>query len=560
VSTLRFSANLGFLWPDRPLPDRIHAATAAGFHAVECHWPFDTDPATLREALNATGLSMLALNTPAGNMAAGEFGLAAVPGRESAAREGICRAVDYACAVGANNIHVMAGICEDSRAAMHQMYDNLAWAAAVAEAADVGILIEPINRIDRPGYALQRVSQALDLIHRLEKQEEISNVRLMFDCYHVQMTEGNLLARLQEALPLVGHIQVAGVPGRHEPADCEINYDWLFRHIAALGYQGWIGAEYLPRNDTDTGLQWYEKWKPHGQPAPNTPPVIYRHFHRAALDAEYDNRNKVSSYEDWLERYIQRSAETRDSLPGKADIAYGPSEAETLDILYSGKQGRHGDGLPVHVFFHGGYWRALSKDEFSFVANATRGEDVLCVVVNYALIPDINMDELVAQCRRALIWLWHHVADHGGDPERITVSGHSAGGHLVGMMAATDWPALDAGCPPDLVKHGLSISGLMDLEPIRLCYLNDALGLDRDMARRNSPASLDNTSGSELQCVFGDAEGEEYHRQSATLAARWPHTIRETLPGHDHFSIVMELDNPDSELSRRLRNLMVPAR
>ena len=212
--------------------------------------------------------------------------------------------------------------------------------------------------------------------------------------------------------------------------------------------------------------------------------------------------------------------------------------------------------MPVHVFFHGGYWQALDKADFSFVANATRGEDALCVVVNYALIPQVDMDTLVAQCRRALIWLWHHVADYGGDPERIVVSGHSAGGHLVAMMAATDWPAMEPAFPRDLVKHGLSISGLMDLDPIRLCYLNDVLGLDADRARRNSPITLDNTSNSNLLCVLGDREGEEYLRQSDSLAARWDNTTCDLLSDHDHFSIVMELDDPDSELSRIVRTLL----
>ena len=213
--------------------------------------------------------------------------------------------------------------------------------------------------------------------------------------------------------------------------------------------------------------------------------------------------------------------------------------------------------MPVHVFFHGGYWQALDKADFSFVANATRGEDALCVVVNYALIPQVDMDTLVAQCRRALIWLWHHVADYGGDPERIVVSGHSAGGHLVAMMAATDWPAVDPACPRDLVKCGLCISGLVDLEPIRLCYLNDVLELDVDTARRNSPIALDNTNNASLQCVVGGLEGDEYLRQSESLAARWDNTACNALEDHDHFSIVMELDDPESGLSRLLTTLLV---
>ena len=127
----KFSANLGFLWADRPLPARIEAAAEAGFGAVECHWPYDTDAAAVRHALNATGLRMLALNTPPGDLEAGDFGLGAVPGREQDARQAFTRAVDYACAIGAQRIHAMAGICEDGRMALHQMYDHLAWAGPV---------------------------------------------------------------------------------------------------------------------------------------------------------------------------------------------------------------------------------------------------------------------------------------------------------------------------------------------------------------------------------------------------------------------------------------------
>ena len=556
MTALRFSANLEFLWTDRPLPERVHAAARAGFDAVECHWPYDTDPARVLEALNATGMKMLALNTPPGNTDAGDFGLGAVPGREGEAREGVCRAVDYACAIGASGIHAMAGICADSRVALHRMYDHLAWAGEVAGSAGLDILIEPINRIDRPGYALFRNSQAIDLIHRLETQEGIRNVRLIFDFYHVQMTEGNLLHGLSEALPWVGHVQVAGVPGRHEPARCEIDYDWLFRQLAGMDYDGWVGAEYRPAGDTDEGLDWFRPYRSEPARPPTLPPKVFRHFDRGALDAEYNNRKKVKDFEEYLAGYIRRSRETRLELPGVTDIAYGPSAAETLDIFRTGSGGEPGLTVPVHVFFHGGYWQALGKDDFSYVVNALSGMDALTVVVNYALIPGVDMDELVAQCRRALVWIWHHAPEHGGDPSRIVVSGHSAGGHLVGMMAATEWPALDPGCPPDLAKKGLSISGLMDLEPIRLCYLNEVLGLDGDAARRNSPMLQANRSNAELLCVYGDQEGEEYRRQSDGLAARWENTASRSLEGHDHFSIVMMLDQPQSVLSSLLREMM----
>ncbi len=556
MNRLRFSANLGFLWSDRPLPARVYAAANAGFEAVECHWPYQTKPRQVLDALNATGLTMLALNTPPGRLDAGEFGLGAVSGRQKEAQEGVCRAVDYASMIGAKYIHAMAGICEDSRVALHRMYDHLAWAAEVARAADLDILIEPINRIDRPGYALFRVSQAIDLIHRLENQEGIRNIRLMFDCYHVQMTEGNLLTRLTEALPWIGHVQVAGVPGRHEPNIGEVDYDWLFKKITDLKYDGWIGAEYQSTGDTDIGLEWYQPFRSSQDCAPLKPPKVFRHFDQEGLDAEYNNRAKVPNFGEYLQWYIQRSQETRLELNSFLDISYGSSFAETLDIFYTGTSNSSGSLKPVHVFFHGGYWHALNKHEFSYVANATLGLDALCVVVNYALIPEVDMEELVTQCRRALIWLWHHVAEYGGDPGRIIVSGHSAGGHLTAMLSATDWPALEFGCPQNLVKGALIISGLMDLEPIRLCYLNDVLNLDEITAQRNSPALLENYSEAKIHCFYGDQEGEEYRRQSDALAARWDNATSTSLPGQDHFTICMMLDDPDSILAHLLRTMM----
>ncbi len=556
MNRLKFSANLGFLWPEHSLPERIHAAARAGFGAVECHWPYDTEPAKILAALNETGLVMLALNTPPGNPNAGDFGLGAVPGRETEAREGVCRAIDYAGKIGAQHIHVMAGICEDSCSALDRMYNHLVWAAEVARSAGIDLWLEPMNRIDRPGYALFQTSQAIDLIHRLEYQEGLCNIRLLFDCYHVQMMEGNLLARLTESLPWVGHIQVAGVPGRHEPTDCEIDYGWLLGRIAQLNYTGWVGAEYQPARGTDEGLEWFRPFRSGPVPKP-TSPRVFRHYSQRELDAEYNNRAKVTDFGGHLAWYRTRSKETRLALDGIQDIGYGPSSAETLDIFWTGDHSAQAVPKPIHVFFHGGYWQTLSKNEFSYVANATERLDALCVVVNYALIPQVNMSELVAQCQRALVWLWHHAAAYGGDPSRIFLSGHSAGGHLVAMMAATDWPARSIHCPQDLVKGGLSISGLMDLEPIRLCYLNEELGFTQETIRGYSPIHLANQSDTELHCVYGEREGEEYRRQSETLAARWDGAFSHPLPDQDHFSIVRLLDERKSPVAKILHSMMM---
>jgi arylformamidase len=181
------------------------------------------------------------------------------------------------------------------------------------------------------------------------------------------------------------------------------------------------------------------------------------------------------------------------------------------------------------------------------------------VVINYALMPTVTMAELVRQCRASIAWVHANAASFGGDPRRITISGHSAGGHLVAMLLATDWAAF-AGLPADVVNAGVGISGLYDLEPIRLCYLNDVLALTPDDARAHSPIHLTPKHASPLVLPLGDKEGPEYHRQSEAMASAWrAHGGRADvmdLAGHDHFSIVWELADRDSALSRAIRSLI----
>ncbi len=284
----------------------------------------------------------------------------------------------------------------------------------------------------------------------------------------------------------------------------------------------------------------------------NTP--VFLHYDRAMLDREYDNRAKVPAFQDYLDRWSARSRQLRDRLEGRWDIPYGDHPAETLDLYPA-----IGDEpAPVQVFFHGGYWKALSKNEFNFVAKAFR--PAATVIVDYGLIPAVGMDELVRQCRAALAWLWEHASDFGLDRERFHVSGHSAGGHLVAMLLATDWPAFRLGLPADLIKGGCAISGLYDLEPIRLCYLNQELGLDPATVERNSPVRLDPRNVASLLLPVGELEGSEYRRQSEDLASAWgrrgysPEVL--VMAGHDHFSIVDQLDDPGSELSRTIRAQM----
>jgi len=247
----RYSANLGFLWTELALPEAIAAAAAAGFDAVECHWPYAVAAGETAAALSVAGLTMVGLNTVRGDLAAGDNGLAALAGRAGEARAAIDQAVDYAAETGTLSVHVMAGIAEGGKA-KKTFLDNLAYAAERARAHGIGILIEPLNHRDAPGYFLKRSDDAAALIGELGEP----NVRMMFDCYHVQIMEGDLTRRLERHLPLIGHIQIAAVPSRREPDEGEIAYERLIAEIDGLGYAGFIGAEYRPRGTTEEGLGW----------------------------------------------------------------------------------------------------------------------------------------------------------------------------------------------------------------------------------------------------------------------------------------------------------------
>ncbi|PRY74335.1 hydroxypyruvate isomerase [Yoonia maritima] len=248
---MKFSANLGFLWNDLPLPDAIRAAKAAGFDAVECHWPYDVAPPLVVEALAETGLKMLGLNTRRGNTAAGDNGLSAVPGREEEASAAIDEAVAYAGAIDAANIHVMAGnaVGDSARSAF---IDALRYACERAAPHNINILIEPLNHYDARGYFLKTTDQALGIINDVDVQ----NLKLMFDCYHVQLMEGDLTHRIKALLPHIGHIQFASVPDRGPPDQGEINYRHIFKTIHDLRYTVPLGAEYKPIGAIADSLDW----------------------------------------------------------------------------------------------------------------------------------------------------------------------------------------------------------------------------------------------------------------------------------------------------------------
>ena len=257
---MKFSANLGFLFADRGLVARISAAAACGFEAVELHWPYDVPAAQISAALRASGVRLIALNTAPGNVGAGEFGLAAVPGRAQEFRQSMHQALDYAVATSAGAVHCMAGLvgAQGLAAAEQCFVENLQIASGMAAQAGVELLVEPINTRDKPGYVLTTVEQAADIIGRTGRQ----NIKIMLDCYHVQIMQGDLTRCLQQQLELIGHVQIAAVPSRGEPHAGEVNYPHIMATLQRLGYTAWIGAEYKPAGRTEDGLGWRSALNP----------------------------------------------------------------------------------------------------------------------------------------------------------------------------------------------------------------------------------------------------------------------------------------------------------
>jgi len=280
---------------------------------------------------------------------------------------------------------------------------------------------------------------------------------------------------------------------------------------------------------------------------------IFRGYDREALDREYDNRRKVPNTAEVLAWYAGESEAARRAMHWRIDTPYGTWPGERLDVLPAART-----GSPVQVFIHGGYWHRLDKADFSYVARGFAPSGVAVVVINYTLMPGVTMDELVQQCRASIAWVYRNAASFGGDRNRIFISGHSAGGHLVAMLMATDWSAF--GAPVDIVKGGCGISGLYDLEPIRLCYLNDILKLSEEDARRNSPVLLPAPRAGSLLLAVGEQEGPEYHRQTDDLATAWRKQGFESdvmpMPRDDHFSIAVKLGDPASTLSHAILRQM----
>jgi len=276
----------------------------------------------------------------------------------------------------------------------------------------------------------------------------------------------------------------------------------------------------------------------------------------AWLDAQYNNRARVPEHAQHFARWAESSALARQKLPSKLDVRYGREAGETLDVFPS-KQ----PNAPVLVFIHGGYWRGLDKAEHSFIAPALVEAGAMVVVPNYALCPAVTIETIALQLTRALAWTWRNAPEHGGDPQRIAVAGHSAGGHLAAMMLSCRWKDVDDGLPPRLVTGALSISGLFDLEPVRLTpFLQADLRLTPQSVRRLSPAFFPRPRGT-FYATVGLEESDEFLRQNQLIRDQWGPTtvpVCETIVGRSHFTVLHDLADPASrlhELALRLLGL-----
>lgn len=263
----RLAANVSTLFTEHAFLQRFSAAAAEGFQGVEFLFPYAYAATEIQAQLQEHGLHLVLFNTPPGDWHAGERGLASVPGRQDEFRRGVQQALEYAARLGNRNLHVMAGLLrsgQDPDAHRAIYLENLAHAASEAASAGITVLIEPINPRDMPGYFLSRQAQA----HAICSELNVDNLKVQFDSYHCQIVEGDLTMSLRRDLPGIGHIQIAGVPDRHEPDLGEVNYAYLFEQLDTLGYPGWIGCEYHPRAGTRQGLGWA---RPYLRSAPASP-------------------------------------------------------------------------------------------------------------------------------------------------------------------------------------------------------------------------------------------------------------------------------------------------
>jgi arylformamidase len=276
-------------------------------------------------------------------------------------------------------------------------------------------------------------------------------------------------------------------------------------------------------------------------------------YTREFCEPQYDPHTTAPDGKEVMQRRLSLAAKAREKFDAHYDIPYGTTAKERVDIYRA-----RGVSQAVMVFIHGGYWQRLDKRDLAFLAESFVNAGVTLVQVNYDLAPEVTLDEIVREVRDACAWVWHNVNNYGGDRNRIYVGGNSAGGHLAAMMAATDWKTVHADLPADLVKGGLLVSGIYDLEPIRFTSINDAVGMDSVTAARNSPVNLLPASSGPLLVAVGELESSEFQRQSRLIVDAW-RAVRfdiMVVPRCHHYNILLQLADATSPFFAATAKLM----
>ena len=280
-------------------------------------------------------------------------------------------------------------------------------------------------------------------------------------------------------------------------------------------------------------------------------------YDRDYCNSEYNARTRVPDHAKYFERWALESRQTRLAEPCVLDIAYGEHPAQRLD-MFPALAARHG-GAPLLVFIHGGYWRAQDKSDCSYLVPALTRAGAVVAVINYRLVPTVALEELVRDVLSAITWCYLHAGKYGADPQHLYVAGHSAGGHLTAMMLACEWPRWHGALPPNVVKGGLAISGLFDLEPIMHAkFLNDDLKLNKTRVARLSPAWMKPATHAPLLTAVGGLESDEFKRQNRMISERWRGVLRRDvqMPERHHFSILDALGEPASPLHQAALELL----
>ena len=282
---------------------------------------------------------------------------------------------------------------------------------------------------------------------------------------------------------------------------------------------------------------------------------VYKTYDQASLDSQYNNRLHVPDYAAYLQRWERQSRETETKYPVIKDIPYGHLPRERLDVYPSARP-----GSKTLVFIHGGYWQMLDKALFHFVANGFHALGITTVLLTYPLAPEASIDQVVLSCRKAIQWLFQNVDTHHGDPHQLYVAGHSAGGHLAAMLLATEWERFTSGVPVNVLKGACLISGLFDLTPIQLSYLNKVLKMDGETAVQNSPIRFEPPKTCPVIVAVGEAETTAFNEQSKELYTCWKEKGAAVqllqLPQLNHYSIVDTIADRNAPLHKMICRLM----